>query len=94
MHDNKALTVNLQSIGFLRIRPADHRRPDQIARGRELGNEDIGLSVDVRAACDDIVFIPQAHGDSLNVGHAAAIAMFELGRSSRTPEHDGLAECT
>jgi tRNA G18 (ribose-2'-O)-methylase SpoU/glycosyltransferase involved in cell wall biosynthesis len=59
-----------------------------------MGNEDIGLSAAVASACDQIVFIPQAHGDSLNVGHAAAIAMFELGRDGPPKEHDGLAACT
>jgi tRNA G18 (ribose-2'-O)-methylase SpoU len=59
-----------------------------------MGNEDLGLSSQVAHACDEIVFIPQAHGDSLNVGHAAAIAMFELGRSWVEVKHDGLAACT
>lgn len=59
-----------------------------------MGNEDVGLSSQVTAACDEIVFIPQVHGDSLNVGHAAAIAMFELGRTGPKVEHDGLAACT
>ena len=58
-----------------------------------MGNEDEGLSTSVGEACDHIVFIPQAHGDSLNVGHAAAIAMFELGRESPAPLHDGRAAC-
>lgn len=59
-----------------------------------MGNEDVGLSTRVASACDQIVFIPQVHGDSLNVGHAAAIAMFELGRDCPPKEHDGLAACT
>eukprot|EP00980_Cylindrotheca_fusiformis_P029975 scaffold24130_cov142-Cylindrotheca_fusiformis.AAC.5 len=59
-----------------------------------LGNEDAGLNQDIAAACDKIVFVPQAHGDSLNVGHAAAITMFELGRNCPAPEHDGRAACT
>lgn len=59
-----------------------------------LGNEDTGLTGDVSAVCDTIVFVPQAHGDSLNVGHAAAIAMFELGRGGPIPQHDGRAACT
>ena len=58
-----------------------------------MGNEDVGLSRRVASACNEIVFIPQAHGDSLNVGHAAAIAMFELGRGNMTKEKDGLAAC-
>ena len=59
-----------------------------------MGNEDVGLSKKVATACDHIVYIPQAHGDSLNVGHASAIAMFELGRECPKLEHDGLAACT
>ena len=58
-----------------------------------LGNEDVGLSSETAAVCDKICYIPQAHGDSLNVGHAAAIAMFELGRECPPEKHDGLAEC-
>lgn len=56
-------------------------------------NEDKGMTSEVRSVCDNIVFIPQAHGDSLNVGHAAAITMFQLGYDNPTPTHDGCAEC-
>jgi TrmH family RNA methyltransferase len=59
-----------------------------------MGNEDLGLTKAVGDACDHIVFIPQAHGDSLNVGHAAAITLFELGRDGPIPQHDGRAACT
>lgn len=59
-----------------------------------MGNEDTGLNQEVANTCDEVLFIPQAHGDSLNVGHAAAITMFELGRECPTPKHDGLAACT
>jgi len=59
-----------------------------------MGNEDVGMSAEVRNACDCIVFVPQAHGNSLNVGHAAAITMFELGRETPVPQHDGSATCT
>lgn len=58
-----------------------------------MGNEDAGLTSDVATVCDHVVFIPQAHGDSLNVGHAAAITLFELGRENPTPIHDGKAWC-
>jgi tRNA G18 (ribose-2'-O)-methylase SpoU len=41
-----------------------------------LGSEATGLSAEAMAAADDRVRIPQASGmDSLNVGHAAAIAL-------------------
>ena len=59
-----------------------------------LGNEDTGLRQEVASACDSIVFVPQAHGDSLNVGHAAAITMFELGRECPVLQNDGRAACT
>jgi len=59
-----------------------------------MGNEDAGLNPEIAKACDKIVFVPQAHGDSLNVGHAAAITMFELGREGPKIEHDGKAACT
>ena len=59
-----------------------------------LGNEDEGLSPLVQQSCDQIVHIPQAHGDSLNVGHAGSIAMFELGRECTTAEHDGRGKCS
>jgi tRNA G18 (ribose-2'-O)-methylase SpoU/glycosyltransferase involved in cell wall biosynthesis len=59
-----------------------------------MGNEDTGLNQEVANACDKISFIPQAHGDSLNVGHAAAITMFELGRECPVPRHDGRAACS
>jgi len=59
-----------------------------------LGNEDAGLTAQVRAACDRVAFVPQVHGDSLNVGHAAAIALFVLGRDDPTRGHDGRAACT
>ena len=59
-----------------------------------LGNEDTGLSDRTRKVCDCLMFVPQAHGDSLNVGHAAAITIFELSRLNTRPEHDGKAACT
>ena len=59
-----------------------------------LGNENVGLTPSLREVCDNIVFVPQVHGDSLNVGHAAAITMFELGRENQTLQHDGKATCT
>lgn len=58
-----------------------------------LGNEDTGLSSAVADVVDEIVFIPQKYGDSLNVGHAAAITLFELGRENPQPVHDGKAGC-
>ena len=46
-----------------------------------LGNEGWGLPADVAAACDERVVVPMAGGvDSLNVGAAGAILMWELFR--------------
>jgi tRNA G18 (ribose-2'-O)-methylase SpoU/glycosyltransferase involved in cell wall biosynthesis len=59
-----------------------------------MGNEDVGLNQEIASECDNVVFVPQAHGDSLNVGHAAAITMFELGRDCPAPKHDGRAACS
>jgi tRNA (guanosine-2'-O-)-methyltransferase len=53
-----------------------------------LGHEDRGLSHEVLAACDEVAFIPQlGRVASLNVAHAAAIAIYEARRRSwtRTP---------
>jgi len=47
-----------------------------------LGNEGWGLPADVVAACDERVIVPMAGSvDSLNVGAAGAILMWELFRS-------------
>lgn len=56
-----------------------------VAAGRPvtlvLGNEGWGLPADVVAACDERVVVPMAGGvDSLNVGAAGAILMWELFR--------------
>lgn len=49
-----------------------------------LGNEGWGLPADVVAACDAAVAVPMAGGvDSLNVGAAGAILMWELFRHTR-----------
>ena len=46
-----------------------------------LGNEGFGLPDDVTAACDECIMIPMAGSvDSLNVGAAGAILMWELFR--------------
>ena len=45
------------------------------------GHEDRGLSGPVLAACDEVAFIPQlGRVASLNVAHAAAIAIYEARR--------------
>jgi len=49
------------------------------------GSEGKGISPDVLAACDEAVAIPMANGvDSLNVGAAAAVFLYEASRQ-RTP---------
>lgn len=46
-----------------------------------LGHEDRGLSPTVLAACDQLAFVPQlGKVGSLNVAHAAAIAIYEVRR--------------
>ena len=46
-----------------------------------LGSEGSGISAPVLAACDEAVAIPMANGvDSLNVGAAAAVFLFEAAR--------------
>jgi 23S rRNA (guanosine2251-2'-O)-methyltransferase len=59
-----------------------------------LGNEDRGVSEEIQQRCDAVMMIPQASGDSLNVGHASAIALFVLGSQSPLPHHDGGGKCT
>lgn len=50
-----------------------------------LGHEERGLSKEVLAACDELAFIPQlGRVASLNVAHAAAIAIYEARRRSWT----------
>jgi tRNA (guanosine-2'-O-)-methyltransferase len=50
-----------------------------------VGHEDRGLSKEVLAACDELAFIPQlGRVASLNVAHAAAIAIYEARRRSWT----------
>lgn len=61
--------------------------------GLVLGNEDLGVREGLLALCDEAVMIPQASGDSLNVGHAAAISLFQLGREMGTRQHDGSGFC-
>ena len=64
---------------------ADAVPPDDPALGREeklalvLGTEGDGLAAETVARCDYVVKIPMSRGvDSLNVGAAAAIALWEL----------------
>ncbi|CEM13751.1 unnamed protein product [Vitrella brassicaformis CCMP3155] len=47
-----------------------------------VGNEDTGASDAVLSACTEVVSIPQMAGDSLTVSHAAAIALYELTKTS------------
>ena len=55
----------------------EYRRPQRLAL--LFGAEDFGLSPETLNACDDLVKIAmQAGVDSLNVGDAAAIFLYEL----------------
>jgi len=48
------------------------------------GSEGHGLSAEVLAACDEAVAVPMANGvDSLNVGAAAAVFLYEAARQRR-----------
>ncbi len=48
-----------------------------------VGNEREGISQQILQLADKLVFIPQAESsmDSINVGHATAICLFELAKS-------------
>ncbi|MEZ5099727.1 MAG: RNA methyltransferase [Thermoleophilia bacterium] len=79
----------LRALGFrlVALDPAAATTLEELDPGPEerlalvLGTEGPGLSPAARAACDLAVRIPQRRGvDSLNVGHAAAIAFARLGR--------------
>ena len=61
--------------------------------GLVLGNEDLGVREELLSLCNEAVMIPQASGDSLNVGHAAAISLFQLGREMGLRQHDGSGFC-
>lgn len=51
-----------------------------------VGHEDRGISPGVLTACDEVAFIPQlGRVGSLNVAHAAAIAIYETRRRSWLP---------
>jgi tRNA (guanosine-2'-O-)-methyltransferase len=55
-----------------------------------VGHEDRGLSAPVLAACDELAFIPQlGKVGSLNVAHAAAIAIYEARRRAWTEQPPG-----
>ncbi|OLQ12099.1 putative TrmH family tRNA/rRNA methyltransferase YacO [Symbiodinium microadriaticum] len=45
-----------------------------------VGNEEKGISPDILARCSSKLRVPQVRGASLNVGHASAICLYELGR--------------
>ena len=57
------------------------------------GSEGHGISAPVLAACDDAVEIPMANAvDSINVGNAAAVFLYEVQRQ-RTVSRDGREGC-
>jgi tRNA G18 (ribose-2'-O)-methylase SpoU len=73
-------------------KPVHPHGPDK-RWGLVLGNEDTGVTAETLQRCDCMVEIPQSSGDSLNVGHAAAISMFQLGSQVPPPDHDGSGHC-
>jgi TrmH family RNA methyltransferase len=54
------------------------------------GREDRGLPNDVLDRCDDAICIPTTEHSSLNLGHAAAIILYEIRQAARASV--GLAE--
>ncbi|BEP15733.1 RNA methyltransferase [Acidothermaceae bacterium B102] len=80
----------IREAGFrmLALTPGEHATPlDELTLGRDdkvallFGAEGPGLSPRVLAYADATVRIPMAHGvDSLNVGAAAAVAFYAVGR--------------
>jgi tRNA G18 (ribose-2'-O)-methylase SpoU len=49
-----------------------------------MGSEGAGVSRDLIKAMDEVIAIPQAsHVDSLNVGVAASIVLYEVARQRR-----------
>lgn len=53
-----------------------------------VGNEDAGVSGEVRALADAFVAVPMSHGvDSLNAGSAAAALLYEAARQRVAPRH-------
>lgn len=66
------------------IHAADFRRDCCVV----LGSEGPGLSAEVLAACDEAVVIPmEAEVDSLNVGSAAAVFLYEAARQRGSRHH-------
>lgn len=99
LHDSAAAAVEaVQAAGYrlVGIELADGAVPLHEARlGDDIclavGHEDRGLSPAVLAACDEVAFIPQlGKVGSLNVAHAAAIAIYEARRRTwTTPDGSG-----
>eukprot|EP00928_Gymnodinium_smaydae_P056387 TRINITY_DN39780_c0_g1_i1.p1 TRINITY_DN39780_c0_g1~~TRINITY_DN39780_c0_g1_i1.p1 ORF type:complete len:360 (+),score=57.66 TRINITY_DN39780_c0_g1_i1:28-1107(+) len=58
-----------------------HEPPGDRRWALVVGSEDKGLSRTTRSLCDRLVAVPQMAGESLNVGHAASICLYELGRN-------------
>eukprot|EP00927_Polykrikos_kofoidii_P063154 TRINITY_DN57978_c0_g1_i1.p1 TRINITY_DN57978_c0_g1~~TRINITY_DN57978_c0_g1_i1.p1 ORF type:complete len:416 (+),score=45.71 TRINITY_DN57978_c0_g1_i1:80-1327(+) len=63
---------------------APHKPCENADWALAVGHEDIGVSAEVAALCDFRICVPQARGESLNVAHAAAICIYELGRHDAT----------
>ncbi len=67
------------STGSTDLFEADLAQPSAIV----VGNEANGLGPDLLGRCDSVVRIPMAAGESLNVGVAASIVLFEAMRQRR-----------
>lgn len=68
------------SAGASDLYDTDLRRPAAII----LGNEANGLDSGIVDRCDSVLSIPMTAGESLNVGVAAAVILFEAVRQRRT----------
>lgn len=79
-------TLRQRGIRLIAAHPHTDKRTLANADFREnscivFGSEGLGISPSVLAVCDEIVVIPMASGvDSLNVGSAAAVFLYEANR--------------
>ena len=83
--------LRAQSVRVIAAHPQTEQRSIHAADFRRdccvvLGSEGPGLSPEVLAACDEMVAIPMAaEVDSLNVGSAAAVFLYEAARQRGSP---------
>jgi len=61
---------------------APHQPPGDRNWALVVGHEDVGVSAEILKLSDSLVCVPSQRGESLNVAHATAICLYELGRHS------------